>query len=230
VQPHAAQPHLQPAQVAGDQRLHVGVGGRRAEPLPLAHLRRDLARQRHRQIRHCVVQDVAHAALMGRVDEAVQEADRDALHALPPQHRDEFMHRVLVERQQHGALVVEPLRHRQAQVARHQRLRQGDVEVVLVVAALVAHRQHVPKPLGRDQRRPRALALDDGVGGERCAVYQDAHVRRHQPGPAQDGRNPVQHPALRLRSRGQHLGGRPPAAMLQRQIRERAADIDREPR
>ena len=63
------------------------------------------------------------------------------------QQRHQRAHRGLVERQQHVAFVVQPFRHRQAQMARHQRFRQHDVQVVLVVAALVAHRDHVAEAL-----------------------------------------------------------------------------------
>ena len=73
-------------------------------------------------------------------------------------------------------VVVQPLRHRQAQVARHQRLRQHDVQVVLVVTAFVAHRDHVAKSFGGEQRGAGALALDHRVGRQRGAVDHDADV------------------------------------------------------
>ena len=169
---------------------------------------------------------------MLRVDEAVQEADRQRLDALFPHRGDLGAHRILVERQQHLAAMVQPLRHRQAQAARHQWLRQGDVQVVLVVAALVAEGEHVAEALGGQQGGPGALALDHRIGGERRAMHQQRHIRRGEPGLLQHQRHAFQQPLLRRGGGGQDLG-RPALRAgfrdpLHREVREGAADIGSE--
>ena len=222
----AAQPARQLAQIARHQRLHVGVGDRGGEALPLAHLRRDLAGQRDRDVRQFLGEDVAHAAFVRGIDEGVQEADGDAFDALALQRGHQGAHGGVVERQQHVALVVQPLRDRQAQMARHQRLGQDDVEVVLVVTAFVAHRDDVAKALGRQQRGARALALDHRVGGERGAVDHDADVGGRDARGLEDVAHARHHALFRRGWRGQHLGREAPAVVLERKVGEGAADVD----
>ena len=220
---------FQPAQVARHQRLHVRVGRGGGEPFPLPHLRRDIAGQGDRHLRHRLGQDISCAPLMHRIDEGMQEADRDALHIFFPQHRHKSAYRRFVQRAQHVALIVQPLRHRQAQVTGHQRFRKLDVQVVLVVTALIAHRQHVAKALGGDQRGARALAFDDCVGGQRGAMNHHRDVGRAHTRLRQNRTRPLQHGTFRRCRRGQDFGSPACAATLQRDIRERAADIHRQP-
>jgi hypothetical protein len=72
--------------------------------------------------------------LVRRIDERVDQADRNTLDLFAPQHRHQRANRADIQRQQHVALVVQPFGNRKAQVARHQWLRQRDVEIVLVVS------------------------------------------------------------------------------------------------
>ncbi len=87
----------------------------------------------------CLGQDRAGAPLVRLVGEAVQEADGDRLDLLGLQLRRDAAHRLLVERQQHGAVGGHALGHAEAQVARHQRLRPLHVDVVLLEAMLPGH-------------------------------------------------------------------------------------------
>ena len=193
---HRGQIGLETAQIARHHRLHVGVRGGGGEALPFAHLGRHLRGQRNRHAWQFAVQDVAHPALMHRVDEGVQQADGDALDRFAYQQRHQGTHRVFVQRAEDVAFVVEAFGHRQAQMAGHQRLGQDDVEVVLVVAALVAHRQHVAKPLGGDQGRSGTLALDQRVGGQRGAVHDQRDIRGGEAGGGQDRAHTGQHALL----------------------------------
>ena len=59
----------------------------------------------------------------------------------------------LVERHQHVALRVDPLAHRKAQAARHQRRRQIDVDVVLLEAVLVTDFDDVAEAFSRRAAR-----------------------------------------------------------------------------
>ena len=223
---HRTQVRLQPAQVTRHHRLHIGVCRGGGKPLPLPHLRRNIRRQRDRHVRQRLSKDIAHPAFVDRVDEAMQQADGDALHLFAQQQRHQGAHRVFIQGAQDVALVVQPLRHRQAQVPWDQRLGQHDVKVVLVVAALVAHRQHVAETLGGDQRGAGALALDQRVGRQRRAMHQDGDIRGLQTRRCQDCLHP-RHDALLGRGRGgQNLDGCALALMFDRKVGKSAADID----
>jgi hypothetical protein len=162
---------------------------------------------------------------VGRVDEGVQEADRDAFDPLVAQRRNQRADGLLVERAQDRAGVVEPLGHRQAQVARHQRLGQGDAEVVLVVAALVAHREHVAEALGGEQGGACARALDHRVGGERGAVDDHAERGGANAGFVQDRPHALQHALLGRGWGRQGLDGVAAAGVFEREVGEGAADV-----
>jgi hypothetical protein len=102
------------------------------------------------------LQDLGGAPLVVGVDVGVQVADGHALDAVLVQHAAKPPRPNLVQRDQHAAVAVEPLAHRQAQVARHQRPRPVDHDVVLLEAVLVGHFQRVAVPLGGQQRGARA--------------------------------------------------------------------------
>ena len=181
---------LEPAQVARHQRLHVGVGDGRGGALVLARLGARLARQRHAHARANLGQDLADARLVRGIGVGVDQRHRHRLDVELGQAPGDAPHRRLVERPPHGAVHVHALGHREAQLARHQRRRLDDVDVVLVEAALVGDLDHVAEAVGGDQRGARALALDDGIGGERGAVHEHADVAegRGRPRPARRAR------------------------------------------
>ena len=159
----------------------------------------------------------------------MQKADGDAFDFLALEIGREGAHSRFIERQQHAALTIEPLRHGQAQTPGNQRLGQGDVEIVLVVAALVAQRQHVAKAFGRDESRPRALALDDRVGRQSRAVNDEPNVGWRETGLGEDGPHAAHHAFFRRAGRRQHLRRGEAARMFESEIREGAADIDGQP-
>ena len=163
---------------------------------------------------------------MRRIDEGVQQADRNALHAFVPQHRHQRANGSGIKWQQHVAFVIEPFRHRQAQMPRHQWFRQHDVEVILVVAALVAHRDHVAQSLGGEQRDARALAFNDRVGSKRSAVDDDSDLGGSDARGLQDFVHAHHDAQLGCRRCGQDLDGGPRAVMLECKVGEGAADID----
>ena len=80
--PAPLSPPLEARKVAPHQRLDIGVGAGGGETLVFAHLRRDLGRERHRHVRQSADDFIADAALVLRIGEAVQEADRDRLDLL----------------------------------------------------------------------------------------------------------------------------------------------------
>jgi hypothetical protein len=107
---------------------------------------------------------------MRGIHEGMQETDGEALDPLALQELNLLTQRGLIEWHQHLAGIVQPFRHRDAPAAAHQRLRQFDVQVVLVVAGLIGQGEDVAEALRRDQRRLRALALNDRIRRERGAV------------------------------------------------------------
>ena len=93
------------------------------------------------------------APLVGGVGVAVDEADGDGLDAVFVEHRENGVHRLLGERNEDAAAVVQPLHDGQAQVARDERRRAVDPDVVLLEAVLVGHFEGVAVPGCRDHAR-----------------------------------------------------------------------------
>ena len=164
---------------------------------------------------------------MGGVHVAVQKADGDAAHGLRTQAGNQGFNVGLGQGQQHLAACVEAFVHRQAQPTRHQRRRQVDVEVVLLIAVLVAHLDDVAEALGGDQRRRRPLLLDQQIGGQGGAVYDRGDGLRLHVGALQHLVHAPQHAMFRRLGGGQCFGGMESPADFQRHVRKRAADIDR---
>ena len=77
--PSSAKPADQAVEIGRHQRLDVGVGADGVEALELAHLRRDLGRDRDRQVGRPRQQRIAHALLVIAVQVGVNKSDRDAL-------------------------------------------------------------------------------------------------------------------------------------------------------
>jgi hypothetical protein len=216
------------SEIGRDQRLQVGVGARGREALVFAHLRRDLARERHRNARKALGKQGRDAHLMTRLREAVEEPDCHRLDPLALDLVNGAVHVRLVERDQHAPARIDALAHRKAQAAWDERRRQIDADVVLLEAVLVADLDGVTKPQRRDQRGSGALALDERVGGERRAVNDDRKRRRREGRLGEHGRYGREHAALGRIRDGENLAGEAPAAALERDIREGPSDIDAE--
>jgi hypothetical protein len=119
------------------------------------------------------------------------------------------------------------LRHVEAQVARHERPRQVDVEVVDLVAALARDLDRVAMPLGRKQRGARALALDDRVRHERGAVHDPRDVRDRDAVALEGLSEDRLDRARGLVRRRQRLADRDePVLAHHAEVGERAADVD----
>ena len=228
-QPGAGQLRLQAAQVTAHQRLHVGVGAGRRNALVLAHFGRYFAGQGDFQVGQGGQQDVARPFLVGGVHVAVQKADGDAAHGFRAQAGDQGFNVGLGQGNKHLAARVEALAHRQAQASRHQRRGQVDVEVVLLVAVLVAHLDDVAEALGGNQRRRRALLFDQQIGGQRGAVDDRGDGLRLYAGALKHLAHAPQHAAFGRFGGGQRFGGVEGAAAFQRHVGERAADVDADP-
>ena len=134
-----------------------------------------------------------------------------------------------VERQDWLARGVEPLGNGEAPLPRHQRHRLLHVDVVLLEAALRPHLDGIAEALGRHQRGPCALALDQRVGGERGAVNDQCNVRGRDAAGLHRLGEGLAHPFLGRVGRRQHLRRDPLRPALQHDIGEGAADIDADP-
>ena len=216
-------------QVSLHQRLDAGVGHRRGEPVELANLGRHLAGEADRECGMPARDDVADGLLVRRIGAGVQQADCETVDAAGHQRVDRAVHAFEVERLEDLPVRGNPLRDGRDPLPRHQGVGLLDVEVVLVVAALVGDLEDVPEPLRDDGADGRAGALDQGVGGERGPVNDRADVRRGEIRPCQRQPHPIQHPPHRIVRCGEHLAGEAGAVTLDRHVGESAADVDGEP-
>ena len=160
----------QPDEVAGHQRLDVGVGADRVEALVLAHLGRDLARDRYCDVGQFGEQKLTEPEFVRRVDVGVDEADRDRLVALRADVFDERAGAVLIERHEDLASCVQPFADDVAIGPLNEGGRQHDVEVVLLEPALGAGLDHIAEAVGCDECSLGATPFDEGVCGERRSV------------------------------------------------------------
>jgi hypothetical protein len=156
---------LEVVEVPGHQRHDVDVGARGRGPLVLADLRHDLRRAGHGHGGQQFGAEVFQSALVDRVAVGVQETDRDGLDAGVFEPGDGGAGVRLVKGSQHAAVGHDALPDLEPQVARHQRRRLVDEEVVHVVAALAPDLDRVAEARRREKPRPGALALDERVGG-----------------------------------------------------------------
>ncbi len=167
---------------------------------------------------------------MRAIEISVHVTDRDRLDLGRLELCGERAHRRLVEWDQDVAAAVEPLGNAEAQLARHQRRRLLHEDVVLLEAMLEGYLDRIAEALGDDQRRLRTLALNDGVGGQRRAVDDQAEITGLQFGELEDLLDAGQHALFGRARRGQHLHAFALAVPFQRKIGEGAADIDGEAR
>ena len=92
-------------QPGGDLRAHHGGGA----PGELSDPRADLARERDEEVGGDLVDDLADPLLVSRVAEGPEERDRDRLHALVDEGVHGPAYGLLVERDDHVAVPVDPL-------------------------------------------------------------------------------------------------------------------------
>src|SRR5215510_5021733 len=86
----------------------------------------------------------------------------------------------------------------------------------------------ISEAFGDDQRGPRALALDDGVGGKRGAVDDEAKLAGLDTRLLHHLIHTRQHAFLGRPRRGQHLHAGELALPVEAEIGESAADVDRQ--
>ena len=200
-------------QVAGERRAEIGVDRGRRGALVLAELGRDLVRGDDARSGQPPPQLVGHGRFVPRVAEREEQAHGDRL-------RIDLRQRLEIERPQ-NALRPDPLVDAEAALERHERLRMVVAEPVEMSARLPTQVEQVLEPGGRDERRLRALALEERVRRDGRPVREALQVARA------DGSSGREHRLL-LARRGRHLGRRDAAILDEDGVRERAADVDAE--
>ena len=168
-------PRVEPAadvlDVALHQRPHVGVDGGGGAALVFLLLSQDLARERDREVGQLGAEDLSHTLLVLGASVCVEQADRDGLDAQLAQSLRELPDLVVPQRPEHLPAGAHPLVHLEAQLALDERRRLRPEEVVQVRHAHAAQLEHVAEPSGRQERRPGAAALEDGVRRDGGAVH-----------------------------------------------------------
>ena len=154
----------EPLQVRGNRRPEIGVDRGRRGALVLAKLRRDLVRRDHAGGGHPAPQLLRDRALVRRIAEREQQADRDGLGV-------HLCERAEIELLQH-ALRPDPLAHAEAALERHERLGMVGAQAVEVGPVLSTQVEEMLEARGGDERRPRSLALEQRVRGDRGAVAE----------------------------------------------------------
>src|SRR5262249_13158830 len=106
-------------------------------------------------------------------------------------------------------------------------LRFGPADIIEPRHAQGADLQHVPEPLGGDESDPRALALEDGVGGDGGAVANFFDSRTGQAGLRKYFRKPIDdRPRLVLDARRPLLWMDAAVGADEHDVGEGAADVD----
>ena len=228
----ARQPLLEFVEVRSDHGHGGGVARRGDHPRVLADLRRDVGRDtdRHAQLACEMVGDLA---LVRCVHVGVEQADTDGLDV----HRAEL----LGDRRRScsGRRLDEDLAERvgsfvdlDGALTRNRRRRELDLQVVHVVAMLVADQQRVAESRRGDESGSPGLALDQGVGDQRGRVHDRCgHIGGLHAGAcaaaADAGAHTVERDCAR---RGERLVDDDIAARCvdEHDVGERSADVDGE--
>ena len=122
---------------------------------------------------------------MGRVGIAVKQADREAFRPRAGKEIREFLKCLVSERGDHLDLDVDTFAETETQRPRHQRLRAGNHQIVLLKPVFVTDIDHVGKAGGAHEGGPGAFPLDNRVGGERRAVDDEVNVTGRDAGTCQ---------------------------------------------
>ncbi len=222
----AMQQGFEIGEISADQRLDISIGTGGREALVFAHLRRHLARQGDHDFGQAHGEDLTGAALVRRVRKAVEEANCDRLNTLGGEAIGELHERPLVKRDEDPAAGIDALAHRIAQPAGDERRGQVDIDVVLLEPVLVPDLDRVAEALGGNEGGLGALTLDDCIGRQRRAMDDDRQISRRQRGFLQDRADGFENGTLRGLWSGQDLDAVAAPVRFERDVCERAADID----
>ena len=157
---------FEPREVDVHQRLEVGVQDRGREALELAVLCHDVGRAGHGQAGALALRRVRDRVLVRRVDIRVEQADSHGLGARGERSVERAVHARHVERHQHRAVGVEPLRHLETALAVDDGFRphEGRHEERGDIALGAADLDQVAKARGGEDGDGSAAPLEHRVG------------------------------------------------------------------
>ena len=231
LQPHVDQLLLQRREVGCDPRHDIGVHRRGRRAFVFAHHRHDIGRNRNPFADVFFPQDVGNRVFVGRIDEAVDQADGDGFDAVIGKNPAGGAYVIGIEGFDLGTVGGYAPGDRLAQIARHQHRRIGRAVIPRILAQAAPRFEAVAETLRRQQANPRPLAFEQGVGGhggavqEKLAVAQELCHRLVERGAGRNQR--IDHALARIGGHRRHLEHVGAAlAVGNDKIGERAADID----
>ena len=163
------EPFLQFVEVRPDHRHGGGVARRRDHPRVLADLWRDLGGDAHRHAEFAA-QVLGDQALIGRIGVGVDQTYADCLHLGVAQRSCDRIDVCGGRRLDDRAEGIGALGDLDDAIARYGRIGEFDLQVVHVVAMLVADQHRVREACGRDDTGATDLAFDQSIGDERRGV------------------------------------------------------------
>ena len=175
VRPASDEARIEIVDVAGEDRLQVGVDDRRREPVILADLRHDLAGKRDRAIGNFLGDDGAGPLLVMRERETKTTGTPRSIDVVVGELAQRLAQRRLVERQQHLAVEGDALGDLAGAALRDEQRRPvvHDVEDGRPVRArLLGDFVDAAKAVGDQEAGPHALAFEQRVGADRRAVAE----------------------------------------------------------
>ena len=154
----------------------------------------------------------------------VEQADRHALDTVRLELGDERPDLLGGEQDECAAVRVHPLRHFEAQVARHQRVGlRGQIEAIEMRAVLPRDLEHVAEAARRHETHGRAAPLDDGIGDKRRPVREQCPRARR----GTERREAVQHACRGCGRCRRHLArAHDPGRIPGHEVREGAANVN----
>ena len=164
---------LEGAQIVADDGRDEGAQDGRRSAFPLADFGQHVARTQHRHPGQFLAHDLRAAPLVAAVHDGPQIGDGHGLHAVRAQPAGRGADRVFVERRDFAAVRGGALRNAEAQIARHEVLGFGQVDVEAFRLPAVAQVGDVAETLRAQQADFRAAALDQRVGRHGLAVHQE---------------------------------------------------------
>ena len=221
---HLGQTHLQAGEIIGHLRTHIGIGAYGVEALELAHLRRDFRGNgdRHRNLAR---DDIAGATFMIRVHVGVDETNGHRAETARCNGVGNGLQRLFVEGQQFLPLRADAPFDCKAILTRDQRLRQAQIEIILLEAAFGAHLDDIAKTVCRHKGRARAAPFDQSIGGKRGAMNDNVEIGGANARIAGHNGNAVEDRLFGRAVIGQNLRGIERAFAFERDVGEGAADI-----
>ena len=171
--------------------------------------------------------DLGDVLFVSGIGVRVQEADGQGLDLLGEEAVERSLHLGRVERLEHRAVGIDALVDLHAEIALHQRHGLLPREIVELGHSDPPDLEDVAESGGRDKAGPRALELEDRVGGDRGAVQHLGEIASAEAGLAEQLAQAVDNGArVVVDARRDLLRVNAAAGVEQHDVGEGAADVD----